>query len=112
MTCNAMRRYLAPLVAVAVVVGLAGVAPHAADQKKPQGKRPAAKAPVANPVWPLPPEQPRIRYLRSFRSVEDFKMKKDSKWKSLLLGKDPAQRPPESLVKPYGVAVSKTGRVY
>ncbi len=107
-----MRRHI-PILLV-IVLGIAGGLPRAAEQKPAQKKKARAtvKAPVPNPVWPLPPEQPRIRYLRSYRSVEDFKKKKDSKWKTLLLGQDPAQRPPEALVKPYGVAVSKSGVVY
>ncbi len=101
-----------PAVLIAVVVfGLAGGLPNAAERKDPQ-KKTAVKTPPANPVWPLPPEQPRIRYVRSYRSVEDFKKKKDSKWKTLLLGNDPAAKPADALIKPYGVAVSKSGVVY
>jgi len=65
------------------------------------------------PVWPLPPEEPRIRYLRSYHGADDFKTRKPSRWKSLLLGDDPSdQKRPDALVKPYGIAVSRIGRVY
>ncbi len=108
MTCRPMRRHVCSALVVSLLLSVSGAQSVTADQKK---KSPP-KAAVANPVWPLPPEQPRIRYLRSYRSVEDFKKKKDSKWKAMLLGKDPYARAPETLIKPYGVAVSKSGRVY
>ena len=64
-------------------------------------------------VWPAPPEQARIRYLTSYRGVGDFKAKKASKWKSLLLGEDPSAAPlSDVMVKPYGIAVAPDGRVY
>lgn len=112
MTCNAMRRHLSVFLVIAFVFGLTSGLPRAAGQQNQQRKKGAVKAATAYPVWPLPPEQPRIRYLRSHRSVEDFKKKQDSRWKRLLLGNDPAARPPESLIKPYGIAVAKSGRVY
>lgn len=112
MTCNAMHRHTSAFLTIAFVLGAGAGLLRAADQKTAQRKRAAVKASPANPVWPLPPEQPRIRYLRSYRSVEDFQKKKDSRWKRLLLGTDPAARLPEALIKPYGVAVSKSGRVY
>lgn len=107
-----MRRHLFTSLIVLTVFGLTSGLPRAAVEKDAQKKKVTLKAPPANPVWPLPPEEPRIKYLRSFRSVEDFKKKKDSRWKTLLLGNDPVQRPPEALIKPYGVAASKSGRVY
>ena len=71
-------------------------------------KSPAA---AAAPVWPLPPEQPRIRFIAEYRGVNDFDRKKPSRWKSVLLGPDQQERI-ETLVKPYGVAASKNGRVF
>ena len=113
MTSSLKRRPLFASLIVLVLFGLAGALPHAQAQKSgARKKKIAVKAPPPNPVWPLPPEEPRIKYLRSFRSVEDFARRKPSKWKTLLLGNDPAERAPETLVKPYGVAVSKAGRVY
>jgi DNA-binding beta-propeller fold protein YncE len=75
-------------------------------------KRPAVAA--ARPlVWPLPPEQPRVRYVTTYRGIDDFKTRKMPRWKTLLLGaEDPSSRPSDVMVKPYGVAVSRLGRVY
>jgi DNA-binding beta-propeller fold protein YncE len=71
-------------------------------------KSPAA---AAAPVWPLPPEQPRIRFVTEYRGVNDFNRKKPSRWKSMLLGPDQQERI-ETLVKPYGVVASTDGRVF
>jgi len=86
--------------------------PHAPldAQKGQDAKKKTAPKPV-NLVWPLPPEQPRVRYLRAYRGEIDFDKKKESKFKALLLGPD-SPKPMAVLVKPYGVAVSKTGVLY
>ncbi len=97
----------AAILALSVLLGGAGDL-GAADQSK---KR-APAAPV-NLTWPLPPEAPRVRYVATLRGMSDFKKKKESRWRSLLLGEDPlANKPSDSLVKPYGIAVSPTGQVY
>jgi len=76
----------------------------------PEQARGASVAQV--PVWPLPPAEPRIRYLASYRGADDFKTKKRSRWKQLLLGPDEAtERPSDMMIKPYGIAVSADGRV-
>jgi DNA-binding beta-propeller fold protein YncE len=63
-------------------------------------------------VWPAPPEQPRIRYLATYHGVDDFKTKKPSKWKAMILGPDDATlRPSDTMVKPYGISVTPDGRV-
>lgn len=77
---------------------------------KPKGKSAATEASL---VWPNPPEAPRIRYLTTYHGVGDFNTKKPGRWKTLLLGKEnPAARKSDTMVKPYGVAVSPNGRVY
>lgn len=64
-------------------------------------------------VWPLPPEAPRIRYVMTYRGADDFETKKPSRWKTLLLGPDESSlRLPETMIKPYGVAVAPDGRVF
>ncbi len=58
-------------------------------------------------VWPLPPEKPRIKYLRS---LSDRKSVEGSRSKILesLLGEEKG----DALQKPYGVAVSNGEKVY
>ena len=106
---------LLPALIAAVVVVLPVAKPSLEARggaKTSKEKRPAAAA--ARPlVWPPPPEQPRIRYVTTYRGINDFKTRKMPKWKTLLLGaEDPNSRPSDVMVKPYGVAVSRLGRVY
>jgi DNA-binding beta-propeller fold protein YncE len=89
-------------VAALTAVGLAPTA-RAADKKKASGAEPTL-------VWPLPPDPPRIRFVTAYHAVDDFKKKKGG-WKSMLLGGDAEQRV-DQLMKPYGVAVAKDGRVF
>lgn len=89
---------------------LRGAGPGDQSSKR---KQPTAAAAERLPVWPLPPEEPRIRYVRSYHGVDDFKTRKAPKWRTLLLGADaPELRPSDLLVKPYGIAVSRLGRLY
>lgn len=106
---------LFPVLVTAVAVALPVANPSLdarAGSKASKEKKPAAAA--AQPlVWPLPPEQPRIRFVMTYRGVNDFKTKKTSRWKSLLLGPDETSgQPSDVMVKPYGVAVSRLGRLY
>ncbi|MEI6667891.1 MAG: 6-bladed beta-propeller [Acidobacteriota bacterium] len=104
------------LLAAIVAIAISGMAPRIeARQDKASAKQKQASASPTDrlPVWPLPPETPRIRYVRSYHGLSDFKTKKAPKWKALLLGDDPSdQKPLDALVKPYGIAVSRIGRVY
>jgi sugar lactone lactonase YvrE len=79
--------------------------------KKAPGK---ASADAVALTWPLPPEQPRIRYVTTYRGVDAFKpAKKPSRFVAALLGaRDAGDKPSDMMVKPYGVAVSPSGRVY
>lgn len=65
-------------------------------------------------AWPLPPEAPRVRYVATYRGVDDFKpVKKPSRFARLVLGDaDPSARPSDVMMKPYGVAVGPDGRVF
>jgi len=58
------------------------------------------------PVWPAPPEQPRIQYLNELRGTEGFGNRAGAPagWRRLLFGPDP----PISLVTPHAVAVHPT----
>jgi len=97
--------------AVAVWFGAASVAPVSA-QRKP-AKAPAASASAPALVWPLPPEQPRIKFVRSYQGVDDFKTKKKSRFTSLMLGPQDADgQSSDHLVKPYGVATTSTGKLW
>ena len=69
---------------------------------------------AAKLVWPLPPEQTRIRYLTAYRGVDDFKLaRKPSKLMTMLLGpEDGKTLSSDTMMKPYGVAVSPRGQLY
>ncbi len=65
---------------------------------------------AVNLVWPEPPDQPRVRYLRSLSGPEDFKeTARASGALSWLLGE--RQEEP-SLVGPFAVASSRSGTVW
>jgi DNA-binding beta-propeller fold protein YncE len=57
-------------------------------------------------MWPLPPEIPRIRFVRSFRGAKAFY---GLSAKDLLLGVEESR---DILMKPHGVHVDRTGRIY
>lgn len=97
-----------PIVAASVI--LLGGAPLLDAQGK--GGPVSSAGARAGLVWPAPPDPPRIRYLTTYHGVDDFKTKKPSKWKSMLLGpEDEALKPSDTMVKPYGIAVTPEGRV-
>lgn len=60
-------------------------------------------------VWPMPPDTPRIRYLRAFYRLEDFWQEKvwlKKVWE-VIVGKKEV-----ILVRPYSVAVDEEGKIY
>jgi sugar lactone lactonase YvrE len=59
-------------------------------------------------VWPLAPAEPRIRYVDSISSPEDMGVSGWSRMKQVVFGPEPIK----ALVKPYGVAVDSSGRLY
>jgi DNA-binding beta-propeller fold protein YncE len=67
---------------------------------------PQAEKKVWDIVWPLPPEEPRIRFVDILQSDKD--VVKESQVAKILFGEDAEVR----LLKPYGVAVGKDGKVY
>ena len=98
---------------VAIAMMASGAMPAARQQADTKGKKSAPAAKQAPRVWPLPPEQPRVRYVMTLRGVADFAPpKKPSMWRKALLGEDPRQKPLEAMAKPYGIAVAPTGEVY
>jgi DNA-binding beta-propeller fold protein YncE len=105
------------LAALAATTSLVAAAPAASGGAENKGKTPNAKPGAATvarePVWPLPPEPARIRYVTTYRGAGDFSKKKPTRWKTLVFGEDAAGPVlPEQLVKPYGVAASSDGLVY
>lgn len=62
-------------------------------------------------VWPLPPEQPRIRYVRSISSKKDIGAKDKVSLTSRILGEED-NTPFERMKKPYAVHADKDGRIF
>lgn len=58
-------------------------------------------------VWPPPPEQPRIRFVREFTDRNSIEGSGAS-WLATLAGEAPKDR----MSKPYGVAAGRNGKVY
>jgi len=56
-------------------------------------------------VWPLPPEKPRIKYLKSIWGEDDIR---GTSALEVIVGKDPSS----DMVKPYGVTTDTMGRIY
>lgn len=83
------------LVAAAGLVGCAGSS---------GGKTPAL---ASCSFWPPPPDEPRIQFLRSFRSIGDVE-KEQSALEKIVLGSENRELP---ISKPYGVAAWR-GRLY
>jgi DNA-binding beta-propeller fold protein YncE len=71
-----------------------------------------ATPPPARPdyVWPLAPETPRIRYLETFASSEHWKAETRNWVKDAVLGPDGKNG--SRMMKPYGVATDRQGRIY
>lgn len=81
-----------------MVVALAGLSGCATE---------SVKAPEAvDLVWPMPPDQPRIRYVAQYRGDVDLGAKRDLR--ATLLGD---KKGGLALEKPYGVAASSDGKL-
>ncbi|MEO8681643.1 MAG: 6-bladed beta-propeller [Vicinamibacterales bacterium] len=104
----------AGVVALVVACVLIGSGSPAIAQK--DGRKAAKGKPEAETVqltWPLPPDEPRIRYVATYRGLDDFKpAKKPSKFAALLLGAADPSNLSNSLLKPYGIAVAPSGKLY
>lgn len=73
-------------------------------------KKPPEPVNLPQMVWPLPPEQPRIKFLNTYSGELDFE-KKESLWSKALLGpKDIYGK--IQLVKPLGIVVDSKGVIY
>jgi len=79
--------------------------------------RPASakkKAPPAKPltlVWPLPPEQPRIKFVRAIYGAADIVPVKKANFLDRLSGIQKADFKP-GFAKPYGIATDSHDRIY
>lgn len=64
-------------------------------------------------AWPLPPAQPKIKFVEMLSS--ETKMKRDAKkgsWLARFIGGEEDESGGGGLIRPYGVAVDKEGRIY
>src|SRR3990170_2948111 len=60
--------------------------------------------------WPLPPNEPRIEFVRFWNGAQDFKS--SGGWKELLLGTEGESSRTITLFKPYGIATDSRGSTY
>jgi hypothetical protein len=58
-------------------------------------------------VWPLPPDEPRIKYVRAFCCTNDFGKSGMAAITEKLFGTQGTK-----MAKPYGVATDKDGKIY
>lgn len=70
----------------------------------------AAKGPVKGPevVWPLPPEKPRVRFVKSISGSADVEKKRGAGLLARLSGADTST----GFSKPYGMHVDREGRLF
>ncbi|MDQ7007247.1 MAG: SMP-30/gluconolactonase/LRE family protein [Acidobacteriota bacterium] len=102
------KRWHVPLWALLIVATAPGwIPPGGASLAGPEPESGQAPSPAL--VWPLPPAQPRIRFVRTLQGSEDYR-KPRSRLRRLLIG--PQRKRGVSLRKPYGVTVDKQGRIY
>lgn len=59
-------------------------------------------------VWPLPPEQPRVRFIRAYCCFDDFGKKGTEAWVETLFGVQGSL----GMSKPYAITTDKSGKVY
>jgi DNA-binding beta-propeller fold protein YncE len=104
-----MRRTRLHVIVIPLALLLTAAPPSLQARAQKRDKKTAAN--TAPPVWPVPPEQPRIRFVTIYQGVDDFKQKGESRWKALLLGPD-QRKGGERMIKPYGVAVASDGRIF
>ncbi len=66
------------------------------------------KAVKTDIVYPSPPEQPRLRYLKSISDRTDVTSGSFNKLKETIAGRETVSK----VIKPYGVAIDANGRIY
>jgi streptogramin lyase len=75
------------------------------------GKKDDKQVAPTNLVWPLPPDKPRVKFLRSYSSNYDIEPRKKRSWVDKMVGNgDPNVT--EMFEKAAGVASDSKGRIY
>jgi DNA-binding beta-propeller fold protein YncE len=82
------------LLLTAITIAVTGCAPPVVQKKE------------INIVWPLPPEEPRIKFVRFIRSTDDIG--KELSFSDSVFGDEAAS----GFAKPYGVVVDKKGVIH
>ncbi|MEW6128804.1 MAG: SBBP repeat-containing protein [Acidobacteriota bacterium] len=82
-----------------------------AAQKKAVESSKKAEPKVAEMVWPLPPEKPRVKYLGAIASNEDVEPPKKKGWLKKLINEEEA-RNVMAMTRPSAIAVDSKGRIY
>ncbi len=95
------------------LLALAAALANAGEKPKP----PAKAAPPVKPadlVWPLPPAQPRVRWLAAIDDLDAVRgqKKKKQSWAQRLAGAKPPEHKRNQFQRPYGVATDSRKRVY
>jgi DNA-binding beta-propeller fold protein YncE len=107
-------RLLRATAGLALVAGATLSSP--ASAQKATAQQQLLKTPVQL-VWPLPPDDPRVKFVGTYATSEDVGAVRKTKaltWKETLLGKGTVagERPPiRSFLKPFGVALDGFGRI-
>ncbi len=60
-------------------------------------------------VWPLPPDKPRVRFVKTLQSEDDYASGFIKWFRNVILGADSAEN---RLDRPFSVAVNSEGRIY
>jgi DNA-binding beta-propeller fold protein YncE len=108
------RSAVAPLIATILALVIFCSTPSVHAQKKAAAD--LSRTPTQS-VWPLPPDEPRVRYVATYAGADDLGAARKSRTLSLkeaLLGRSqasPQQQNPNGFVKPFGVAVDGFGRI-
>ena len=104
-----MRSFIRATLILALLAPPAVTADNPGDRPKKKGK----PAPVAELVWPVPPDAPRIRWLGQINDLDEVKGKaKKHNWMERLAGPQGPGDPRSVLERPYGIAVDSRGRIY
>lgn len=106
-----MNKFRAPAVSRRIFLGATLVAPCAFAQAG-RKKKPAPKSTQPpDLVWPLPPEQPRIRYLHSISGSKDVEPPKKKGWLEKIINEQETDTS-VGLDRPAGIAVDSKDRIY